>query len=191
MPVSAKGKKVAPLEPARGELIALDGLADAKLQSAAKKLLHRSAHGAGISTWDASGLFFQLDASTCPDVPSPKTLLILYAADLEFRLRWEIEPCLAEGKDVVAAPYIQTAIAFGRATGVEAAWMEKLFSFAPRATQSYGVPGAGVKAKGFPSHCFEILTKSSKHWKDVSTKNRAAKHLVKLKAVPKASKKSR
>jgi hypothetical protein len=46
-------------------------------------------------------------------------------------LRWEIEPTLAEGKTVVAAPYVETAIAFGRAAGLTGGWLTSLFSFAP------------------------------------------------------------
>jgi hypothetical protein len=56
----------------------------------------------------------------------------LYAADLAFRLRWQIRPALAEGRTVVAAPYVQTAIAFGRAAGLRAEWLTALFRFAPR-----------------------------------------------------------
>ena len=44
----------------------------------------------------------------------PRTLLLLYAADLAFRLRWEIRPALAEGHTVIAAPYLDTAFAFSR-----------------------------------------------------------------------------
>ena len=63
---------------------------------------------------------------------SPRTLMLLYAADLLFRLRWEIRPALAEGRTVVAAPYLETAVAFGRACGLSRHWLDALFSFAPR-----------------------------------------------------------
>ena len=49
---------------------------------------------------------------------SPRTLLLLYAADLAFRLRWEIRPALDAGQTVIAAPYLDTAFAFGRACGL-------------------------------------------------------------------------
>src|SRR2546428_9083562 len=115
--------------------IPVDGVNGAAVKAAAREAL--SAIGrvrrGGISVWDASGLFEELavadeDAGT----PSPRTLLLLFAADLAFRLRWEIEPALAEGKVVVAAPYIDTALAFGRAAGIAGAWLDNLFSFAPR-----------------------------------------------------------
>jgi hypothetical protein len=64
--------------------------------------------------------------------PSARTLVLLYAADLAFRLRWEIRPALGEGRVVAAAPYVATAIAFGRAAGLPAGWLKDLFSFAAR-----------------------------------------------------------
>ena len=90
--------------------------------------------GGGISRWDASGVFQELSvADDSAGAPSARTLLLLYAADLAFRLRWQIRPALAEGRTVVAAPYVETAIAFGRAAGLNPAWLSNLFRFAPRA----------------------------------------------------------
>ena len=42
-----------------------------------------------------------------------RTLALVYAADLAFRLRWEIRPVLDAGGVVVASPYVETAVAFG------------------------------------------------------------------------------
>ena len=87
---------------------------------------------AGISRWDASGVFEELAiADDEAGRPSARTLLLLYAADLAFRLRWEIRPALDEGRTVVAAPYVDTAVAFGRAAGLHGGWLSNLFSFAP------------------------------------------------------------
>jgi thymidylate kinase len=87
----------------------------------------------GISRWDASGIFEELAiADGQAGWPSARTLLLLYAADLAFRLRWEIRPALAEGRTVVAAPYVNTAVAFGRAAGLPSSWLANLFRFAPR-----------------------------------------------------------
>ena len=92
---------------------------------------------AGISRWDASGLFSDVVAApaTQRDV-SPRTLLLLYAADLAFRLRWEIEPALAQGYVVIATPYLNTAITFGTATGLSQEWVTTLLRFAPTPTRS-------------------------------------------------------
>jgi hypothetical protein len=57
----------------------------------------------------------------------------VYAADLAFRLRWEIRPALEAGHVVIAAPYVETAIAFGEAAGLPRRWVAELMRFAPRA----------------------------------------------------------
>lgn len=177
-------------KPQQGKLIALEGLHDLELRRAGRRLLRQLSSkdtAGGVSQWDASGLFFQLGRSQCPDVPSPKTLLMLYAADLAFRLRWEIGPLLAEGKDVVAAPYVETAVAFGRAAGVELDWMQQLFEFAPAADSSYRLRSPAARAKGFPSRCFQILAGASSHWKAKAGPKPLTDHLIKLKAVPATS----
>jgi hypothetical protein len=114
-----------------GRLIAVDGVIGATLAAEARSTL-KAVHQrrSGISWWDASGLFEQLGvADSVAGVPSPRTLLLLYAADLAFRLRWEIGPILADGKTVVAAPYVDTAIAFGRGAGLASGWLTTLFQF--------------------------------------------------------------
>ena len=117
------------------ELIAVDGIDPAAILAEARMALGRARRG-GISKWDASGVFEDLAvADEAAGAPSPRTLLLLYAADLAFRLRWQIRPALAEGRTVVAAPYVDTALAFGRAAGLKPAWLENLFSFAPRPKQ--------------------------------------------------------
>ena len=116
-------------------LIAVEGVDGASVIAAARRAVEAPPRG-GISHWDASGVFQDLVvAEEAAGKPSPRTLLLLYAADLAFRLRWEIRPALAEGRTVVAAPYVETAIAFGRAAGVPAGWLINLFRFAPRAAE--------------------------------------------------------
>ena len=128
-------------------LIAVDGIDAAALVAAAKKLLGAPGRG-GISHWDASGVFQELAvADEAAGAPSPRTLLLLYAADLAFRLRWEIRPALAEGYTVVAAPYVETAVAFGRAAGIPAGWLANLFRFAPRPAERRFVHRSGRRNK--------------------------------------------
>jgi hypothetical protein len=116
-------------------LIAVDGVQAAALLAEARAALAGASPG-GISRWDASGVFQELAvADETAGAASARTLLLLYAADLAFRLRWQIRPALAEGRTVVAAPYVDTAVAFGRAAGLKPAWLAHLFRFAPRATQ--------------------------------------------------------
>ena len=63
-------------------------------------------------------------------------MLLLYAADLAFRLRWEIAPALEQGYVVIAAPYVNTAMAFGTAAGLSREWLSTLLRFAPAPTRT-------------------------------------------------------
>jgi hypothetical protein len=113
----------------------LDGTRHADLRGAARSLRERLASAkirSGVSWWDASGVFFEVGLGKRKHrAASPRTLLLLYAADLAFRLRWEIRPALAEGQTVIAAPYLDTAFAFGAACGLSREWLASLFAFAP------------------------------------------------------------
>jgi len=115
-------------------LIAIDGVNGNAMTAAAKSRMgSEKKRRAGISYWDASGIFGEVVvAEDAAGRPSARTLLLLYAADLAFRLRWEIKPALEEGLLVVAVPYVDTAIAFGRAAGIDAGWLADVFSFAPK-----------------------------------------------------------
>jgi hypothetical protein len=119
---------------AKAELIAVDGIdVDAAAVVAASSAAPATPARGGISKWDASGVFQDLAvADREAGAPSARTLLLLYAADLAFRLRWQIRPALADGRTVVAAPYVATAVAFGRAAGLPNRWLTNLFGFAPR-----------------------------------------------------------
>jgi hypothetical protein len=118
----------------RGRLLAVDAAHGVDVYDAATALVETLAdrgRSAGISRWDASGLFNDIvSAPAAEREVSPRTLLLLYAADLAFRLHWEIEPVLAQGGIVIAAPYVQTAIAFGKATGLSRDWLTALLRFA-------------------------------------------------------------
>jgi hypothetical protein len=128
-----------------GALVALDGVDGAALLGAARAALATRPRG-GISRWDASGVFQDLAvADRSAGAPSARTLLLLYAADLAFRLRWQIRPALAEGRTVIAAPYVDTAMAFGRVAGLPATWLSNLFRFAPRAAERRIVNSPGRK----------------------------------------------
>lgn len=121
---------------ARGRLIAVEGTRGTDLRKSARALRRRLSSRkvpVGISWWDASGAFFEMGLGKRKHrIASPRTLMLLYAADLLFRLRWEISPALAEGRTVIAAPYLETAVAFGRACGLSRHWLASLFGFAPR-----------------------------------------------------------
>lgn len=145
----------------RGRLVAVEAARGRDAERGAEEVraaLARHGVRAGISHWDASGTFYELGlAGRKAVVLSPRTLLLLYASDLAFRLRWEIEPAIASGQVVIAAQYVETAIAFGEAAGLPSAWMTELLRFAPRADVCFHVAdpkhGAGWKRSaqyGFP-----------------------------------------
>jgi thymidylate kinase len=123
-----------------GRLIAVDGAVGRDVSEAATTLydsLTERHVSAGVSRWDASGLFTDVvSAPVAQRDVSPRTLLLLYAADLAFRVRWEITPALEQGLVIVAAPYVTTALTFGLATGLSADWLKTLFRFAPHASRT-------------------------------------------------------
>lgn len=119
---------------AAGRLIAIDGSRGADVARAAARLagaLKKRGVACAISRWDASGLFGELAQTREHASASPRTLSLVYAADLAFRLRWEIQPALEAGAVVIAAPYVETAIAFGSGCGLAEQWLRELLRFAP------------------------------------------------------------
>src|SRR5215467_7030010 len=93
---------------------------------------------------------------------SARTIVLLYAADLFFRLRWEIAPALEEGKCVVAAPYIETAMAFGSFMDLPKKWLHEVFRFAPKPAESFRLNGAvsgrlPAPTTGFIEFCSDTL----------------------------------
>jgi len=135
-----KNKKSAAETKPRGRLIALDGTNGVLLRSEAERLarLCCGASDPAWSLWDASNTFYELRMVKARNLtPTPRALMLLYASDLLFRLRWEIEPTLKEGRTVVAAPYVESAMAFGVAAGLPKDWIEELFRFAPKPAASF------------------------------------------------------
>src|SRR4029079_10324520 len=128
-------------------LIAIDGVNAHVIKHTARAVAATNRrHRAGASSWGASGIFDELTfADSEAGIPSMRTLLLLYAADLAFRLRWEIGPALDEGRRVIAAPYVATPIALGQAAGLNAQWLADLFHFAPPATEHHVIDPAPAK----------------------------------------------
>ena len=134
---------------ARGQLIAVDG-GGAGLTAAARTLttaLRKEREGSGVSAWDSSGIFTELAAEDEIPGPSARTLTLLYAADLAFRLRWQIRPALDAGLSVVAAPYVETAKALAIAAGLPRKWVQEVFRFAPKPDSCYHVVTRGPRPK--------------------------------------------
>lgn len=132
---------------APGTLVAIDGVNGAAVETSARTLAREHESSAAVSAWDASGIFGELMvAEEEAGLPSARTLILLYAADLAFRLRWEVKPALDQGRMVVVAPYVNTAIAFGRAAGLDAKSLSEMFSFAPIPDQATIVETAASRS---------------------------------------------
>jgi thymidylate kinase len=120
-----------------GRLISVDGSRGKDVVVAAGDIvaaLRRDGIECAVSRWDASGLFTDLANGGRGDRNvSIRTLSLVYAADLAFRLRWEIRPVLEAGGVIVAAPYIDTAVTFGAICGLDEEWLSRLMGFAPAA----------------------------------------------------------
>ena len=130
--------------PKRGKLIAIEGGGSPAMELASKQLLRvlkKTDRNTGVSAWDASGVFYDLlQGDRMLPGASPQVLMMLYASDLAFRLRWQIEPALESGQTVVANCYVETAMSFGRATGLSRPWLANLFDFCPRPGKVYRAP---------------------------------------------------
>jgi hypothetical protein len=177
----------------KGRLIALEGSGGRAMAVAAKFLMRefrRQDTEIGNSAWDASDIFFQImqGARGLPGA-SPRTLLLLYASDLAFRLRWQIRPALEDGVTVIAAPYVETAIGFGRAAGLSPAWMRQLFEFAPPADQCFRVPEdtipvdrRGTTTNSFLEFCLAQLRIGPGFWNTEEIRCGCLSHLSRMEA---------
>jgi hypothetical protein len=159
-------------------LIAVEGLGQRALEKAARAELDQvpRAERGGVSLWDASGIFGDLVvAGEDAGHPSARTLLLLYAADLAFRLRWEIRPALLKKRHVAAAPYVGTAIAFGRSAGIDDEWLANLFAFAPQPARTCTVARASAADRsGFVEFVSEQLAAGGTRRRDWRDRIRAA-----------------
>jgi len=121
-----------------GQLLSLDVIDGRDSIQGAKRLLESCTGETGISNWDASSIFFEMHGLDIDERPSPRTLVFLYAADVSFRLRWEILPALQEGKCVVAVPYVETGFALGAIAGLPRKWLMKSFDLLRKRRRAIG-----------------------------------------------------
>lgn len=151
-------------------LIALEGYSARGLDEASRLLKSHFCRkvGGGISVWDSSSIFYEMGLGEGQDKkPSPRTLVLLYAADLSFRLQWQIRPALKEGQCVIAAPYMESIMAFGRAAELPLKWLQSLFRFAPQPAITYRIrePKEPLKKTklmdGFAEFCSGMLRADS------------------------------
>ena len=155
-----------------GRLIAVEGSRGKDSDAAAATVsdaLKAAGVEAAISRFDASGLFGELAAAARGDRHvSIRALTLVYAADLAFRLRWEIRPILEAGGVVIAVPYVETAVAFGVSCGLSEAWIRELLRFAAkpdfRVRTEERKRERGWKARfdrGYAEYCVAMLESSA------------------------------
>jgi hypothetical protein len=167
-----------------GRLIAIDG-SRGKDTTAAAALVMEALKArrveCAVSRFDASGLFGELTAAARGDRRlSARTLTLVYAADLAFRLRWEIRPVLEVGGVVIASPYVETAVAFGVACGLDEEWIRELLRFAIkpklRARAEERKVNKGWKPRldrGYAEYCAAMLRSASPKLVSKSTRRNA------------------
>jgi hypothetical protein len=102
-----------------------------------------------------------------------------------FRLRWEIQPALAEGRVVIAAPYVETATAVGVGLALPEAWLREVLRFAPAADMTRrareGKPRRGWRPhaeRGFAEFSAMVLANSPAGFKRRAARERAMKWLA-------------
>lgn len=172
----------APVKANGSRLVALDGVNAGALRDEAQRLAAACRPRGGISSWGASGIFDEISvADADAGTPSMRTLVLLYAADLAFRLRWEIEPALEEGRLVIAAPYVATAVALGQAAGLDAAWLADLFYFAPPPAGQHVIDPAPARQiadrEGFVEFAWLQIEKHQAGLTRLELMDRARRHL--------------
>jgi len=174
-----------PSAPSPGQLLSLDVIDGRDALPAAKKILKGRNGDTGISTWDASSIFFEMHGLEIGDKPSPRTLVLLYAADVFFRLRWQILPALEEGKCVVAVPYVETGFALAAVAGLPRRWVSEVFRFAPKPQDSFRLngpssPKLAAPTTGFIEFCSNVMNqdlrpKFSSYFDDLERRGRCRK----------------
>ena len=178
---------------AKGRLIALEGTGGRSMALAAKQLeraLRKEKVAVQTSTWDDSDLFFQISQGARGlAAPPPRTLVLLYATDLAFRLRWQIRPALEEGISVIAAPYLETVIGLGRGAGLSPDWLRGVLEFAPPADDCCRVPEdsiplnrRGTPANSFLEFCLAQLRSGPAQWDTEEIRRGFLDHLKRLEA---------
>jgi len=177
----------------QGRLIALEG-SGGRSMAVASRMLERDLKREKIRTascaWDASDIFFQMrQGQRGLPGPPPQALILIYATDLAFRLRWHIRPAMEEGLTVIAAPYVETAIGFGRGCGLPPSWLKAVFAFAPRPSECYRVPEEtipvnrrGTPTDSFLEFCLAELRNGPAYWDTEEIRRGLYAHLARLNA---------
>ncbi len=122
-------------EPYPGKLVVIegtDGVGRSTQVEMLKRWLEIEGYGVVVSEWKSSRLIANaIDKAKSNNALNTITFSLLYATDLAERLNREIIPALKAGFIVIADRYIHTAFARDVVRGADAAWVRKVYGFAP------------------------------------------------------------
>ncbi|HLY13510.1 MAG TPA: dTMP kinase [Candidatus Limnocylindrales bacterium] len=118
-----------------GLLIVLEGTDRSGRSTHARRLEQQLRYrGAGVTRTSLATSLLAADpirAAKHQRRMDPVETVLLYAADLAERIEQVILPSLQAGLVVLADRYVYTPMARAETRGVDGAWLERLFSFAP------------------------------------------------------------
>lgn len=118
-----------------GKLVVIegtDGVGRSTQAEMLKRWLEIEGYGVVISEWKSSRLIATaIDKAKSNNALNTITFSLLYATDLADRLNRVIIPALKAGFIVIADRYVHTAYARDVVRGADAAWVRKVYGFAP------------------------------------------------------------
>ena len=118
-----------------GKLVVLEGTDGVGRSLQAEMLKHWlevEGYGVVVTEWKSSSLISNaIDKAKSKNALNTVTFSLLYATDLADRMNRVIIPALKSGFVVIADRYYYTAFARDVVRGAEAAWVRKLYGFAP------------------------------------------------------------
>jgi dTMP kinase len=124
-----------------GKLFVVEGV-DGSGKSTQISLLHQwlrsEGYGVVFSEWNSSPLVRRTTKrGKRKQILTPATFSLIHATDFADRMERNIIPLLKAGAVVLCDRYIYTAFARDVARGMDADWVRKLYSFAPKPTVAF------------------------------------------------------
>ena len=135
-PVRTQGPRPSAVHGMPGRLIVVEGL-DGSGKSTQMERLKAELEAQGLkvvtTSWNSSDVVSgAVKKAKKEQTLTPQTFALMNASDLADRLDKVILPALREGTLVLADRWFFTALARDRVRGMDAQWLKKLYSFAPR-----------------------------------------------------------
>ncbi|MFI5347389.1 MAG: dTMP kinase, partial [Elusimicrobiota bacterium] len=135
-PVAAPGPRPSAVHGMPGRLIVVEGL-DGSGKSTQMERLKEELEARGLkvvtTSWNSSEVVSEaVKKAKKSETLTPQTFALMNASDLADRLDKLILPALREGSVVLADRWFFTALARDRVRGMDAAWLRRLYQFAPK-----------------------------------------------------------